>query len=54
MKTDSASHILCESVALAGLRFCHLGKHFMEPSDYDEILLCKTLYFVRGMGLLVE
>jgi hypothetical protein len=24
----------------------------MEPNDYDEILLCKTLYFVRGMGLL--
>jgi hypothetical protein len=26
----------------------------MEPSDYDEILLCKILYFVRGTGLLVE
>jgi hypothetical protein len=28
--------------------------HFMEPSDYDEISLCKILYFVRGIGLLVE
>jgi len=26
----------------------------MEPSDYDEIPLCKILYFVRGMGLLAE
>jgi hypothetical protein len=25
---------------------------FMEPSDCDEISLCKILYFVRGMGLL--
>jgi hypothetical protein len=25
-----------------------------EPSDHDEIPLCKILYFVRGMGLLVE
>jgi hypothetical protein len=26
----------------------------MEPSNYDEIPLCKILYFVRGMGLLAE
>jgi hypothetical protein len=23
---------------------------FMEPSDYDDIPLCKELYCVRGMG----
>jgi hypothetical protein len=33
-------------MALAELRFCHQGKNFMELSDYDEILLCKILYFV--------
>jgi hypothetical protein len=27
---------------------------FMEPSDYNEILLGKILYFVRGMTLLAE
>jgi hypothetical protein len=53
METETASHILL-CVALAGLKFCHLRKHFMEPSDYDEIPLCKILYFVRGMGLLAE
>jgi hypothetical protein len=26
----------------------------METSDYDEISLCKALYFVRGTGLLAE
>jgi hypothetical protein len=26
----------------------------VEPSDYDEIPLCKILYFVRGTGLLAE
>jgi hypothetical protein len=26
----------------------------MEISDYNEIPLCKILYFVRGMGLLAE
>jgi hypothetical protein len=40
--------------ALAEFKFCCLGKYFMEPSDYDEILLCKVLYFVKDMGLLAE
>jgi hypothetical protein len=26
----------------------------MEPGDYNEILLCKILYFVRGTELLAE
>jgi hypothetical protein len=34
--------------ALAELKFRRLGNIFMEPSDYDEIPLCKVLYFVRG------
>jgi hypothetical protein len=56
METDIASHILCECVALGEIRFCCLGKHFMDPSndDDDKILLCKILYFVGGMGLLAE
>jgi hypothetical protein len=40
--------------AIADFRFCHVGKHCMEPRDYDEILLCKVLYFARGTGLLAE
>jgi hypothetical protein len=54
MATETASHILRECVALVGFRFHLSGKHFMEPSDYDEIPLCKVLYFVRSMGLLAE
>jgi hypothetical protein len=41
-------------VALIELRFCHLSKHFMEPSIYDEIPLCKIMYFIGGLGLLAE
>jgi hypothetical protein len=35
--------------ALAEFKFRRLRKHFMEPSDYDEIPLCKILYLSRGM-----
>jgi hypothetical protein len=45
---------MCECVALAELRFYLLGKHVVEASDYDEIQLCKMLYFICGMGLLAE
>jgi hypothetical protein len=40
--------------ALAEFKFRRLGDHFMEPSHYDEIPLCKILYLVRGIGLLTE
>jgi hypothetical protein len=40
--------------ALDEFKFRRLCKHFMEPSDYDKIPLCKILYFVRGKGLLAE
>jgi hypothetical protein len=43
--TETAPHILCKRVSLAGLRFCGLGKHFMEPSHYDEI----PLYKIRSL-----
>jgi hypothetical protein len=54
MATETASHILCECVTSAELKFHHLGKSFTEPNNYDEIPLCKILYFVRGMGLLAD
>jgi hypothetical protein len=40
--------------AEAEFKFWSLGKFFMEQSDFEEIPLCKILYFVRGMGLLAE
>jgi hypothetical protein len=41
-------------MAKAEFKFHRLSNIFMEPSNYDEILLCKILYFVRGTGLLAE
>jgi hypothetical protein len=49
---EAASHGLCVCEAVAKLRFCWFGKHFMKPGDYDEIPLCKILCFVWGTGLL--
>jgi hypothetical protein len=39
---------------LAELKFRYLGKLFIERSNYDEIPLCKILYFIRGTELLAE
>jgi hypothetical protein len=44
MTTETASHILYECVALAKLKFHHLGKHYLEPSDYEAIPLRKLLF----------
>jgi hypothetical protein len=49
---ESATHILCESEAIAHLRFRHLGHFFMEPSDYYDALIYKALHFIRGVGLI--
>jgi hypothetical protein len=54
MATETTSYILCECEALTEFRFHRLGNISMEPSDSDEIPLCKILYFVRGMGKLAE
>jgi hypothetical protein len=51
METETALHMLCECVALTELRFCRLGKQFIEPSNYNEIPPCKIPYFVRCMGI---
>jgi hypothetical protein len=54
IETQIASHILCECLALAELTFFPLGKHFMEPSNYDKILPCKILYSGRDIEILAE
>jgi len=43
METETASHILCECVALAELRFRRLGKHFMETSNYEDSIIQDTV-----------
>jgi hypothetical protein len=35
------------AAALAEFKFCHYCDHFMERSNYDDIPLYNTLYFVR-------
>jgi hypothetical protein len=52
MGTETSSHILCECAPLAELRFCFLCADFMAPSDHEEVLLRKILYFIKGKGLL--
>jgi hypothetical protein len=47
METETASHILCECVALAKLRFYCLGKHFMKFSGKvcgARVALCALSY----------
>jgi hypothetical protein len=52
--SETASHVLCDSKALATLRFRHLGHHFMKPGDSGDISVGKILHFVQGAGLLNE
>jgi hypothetical protein len=49
---ESATHILCDSEALANLRFRHLGQFFMDPSDYYGARINKVLHFIRSIGLI--
>jgi hypothetical protein len=49
---ESATHFLCDCEAIAHLRFCHLGKFFMEPSDFYDALISKVLYFIRSVGVI--
>jgi hypothetical protein len=49
---ESATHILCDSEAVAHVRFYYLGQFFMEPSDYYDAPLYKVLHFIRGVGLI--
>jgi hypothetical protein len=54
IQAETGSHVLSEYEDSAELRYCHLGKHFMKPSDHDKIPLCKMMYFVGGTGIAVE
>jgi hypothetical protein len=49
---ESATHIICNSVTIAYLRFRHLGQFSREPSDYYDAPIYKVLHFFRGVGLI--
>jgi len=38
--------------AFKGLRFRHLGCHFMQPGDFEDTSVNRMLHFVQGVGLL--
>jgi hypothetical protein len=48
----SDTHILCDCEAIADLRFCHLGRYFMEPNDCHTAPVSKILHFIWSIGLL--
>jgi hypothetical protein len=49
---ESATHVLCDCEAIAHLRFRHLGRYFLEPSEYYDAPINKVLHFIRSMGLI--
>jgi hypothetical protein len=52
-KIKSATHILFDCEAVAYLRFFHhLGRFFMEPSEYDDVPTNKVLHFIHRVGLI--
>jgi hypothetical protein len=50
--SKTMSNVHCDSQALATLRSRHLGHHFMNPADFEDISVSRILYFVQGVGLL--
>jgi hypothetical protein len=48
----SATHILCDCVAVAHVGFYHLGRFFKEPSDYYDAPTHKVLHYIGGVGLI--
>jgi hypothetical protein len=48
----TASHVLCDSKALATLRFRHLDQHIIKPGDSEDISVSRILHFVQSVGLL--
>jgi hypothetical protein len=50
----TVTHSLCDCVALATLRFRHLGYHFLKPGDFEDISASKIPHFVQGLGPLTE
>jgi hypothetical protein len=51
-KDESATHILRDCEAIAYLTFRHLGKFFMEPSDYYDAPIHKVLHFIESVRLI--
>jgi hypothetical protein len=49
---ETVSHILCDSEALAVLRFRHLGNHCLKPGDSTDVFINQVLYFFKSVGLL--
>lgn len=49
---ETVSHVLCDCEALTVLRFRHLDRHFLQPSDFGDISACKILQFVQSVWLL--
>jgi hypothetical protein len=50
--SNMASHVLCDCVELAILRFRHVGHHFMKPDDFEDISISRILHCVQGAWLL--
>jgi len=47
-----ASHVLCDCVELATLRFRHVGHNLMKPDDLEDISISRILHCVQGAWLL--
>jgi hypothetical protein len=43
---ESATHILCDCETIAHVRFHHLGQFFMEPRDYYDAAIGKSIHFI--------
>jgi hypothetical protein len=46
LETETASHVLCDGH--------YLGRHCLNPGDYQEISLSKIVCFIAGTGLLAD
>jgi len=44
----TASHVPCDCEALATIRFRHLGQHFVQPGDFHDISISRTLHLFKG------
>jgi hypothetical protein len=51
-EVESATHILCDCGAIAYLRYFHLGRYFLEPSDYYNTPINRVLHFIPSVGLI--
>jgi hypothetical protein len=51
LKEETSAHILCESEALAALRYRYLGSFFLEPEDIKSISLGDIWSFGKAAGL---